>query len=252
MTRSINTVIPRHYFRNHLLLPGLLFIAVVSLIEWSHFDLTLSQLLFHLEGGVDSWPLRGAWLTETVIHKGGRNLVILLGLIIIGLLIASIKKVNLRPYRKGLIFIFLSVLSSVLLVRFGKSITDIDCPWNLKIFGGSADYYSIFSRVNVFDSPGQCFPAGHSSSGYAWVVLYFFALAYGRQYRWIGLLFGLGLGMTFGIAQQFRGAHFISHDVWSLAISWFSAALLYYVIFIPSPKKSAQIIDSQGMSALEN
>ncbi|QYJ85612.1 phosphatase PAP2 family protein [Shewanella mesophila] len=252
MTPTFDKKIPEHYFRNHLLLPGLLFITIVSLIEWSHFDLTLSQFLFHLEGGVDSWPLRGAWLTETVIHKGGRNFVILLGLIIIGLLIASIKKVNLRPYRKGLIFIFLSVLSSVVLVRLGKSITDIDCPWNLKMFGGSADYHSLFSRVGDLNSPGQCFPAGHSSSGYAWVVLYFFALAYGKQYRWLGLSFGLGLGMTFGLAQQFRGAHFISHDLWSLAISWFSAALLYYVMFARSQSKSSPVIQSQDISALEN
>lgn len=250
MTRPLNAVIPEHYFRNHLLLPGLLFVVTIALLEWFQVDIALGKFLFHLEGGVGSWPLRGAWLTETVIHRGGRDFVILLGLSIIGLLVASTKKDKLRTFRRGLTFIFLSVLSSVLLVRFGKSITGIDCPWNLKMFGGSTDYYSLFSEIGMSNSPGQCFPAGHSSSGYAWVALYFFSLAYAKEYRWIGLLFGLGLGIIFGIAQQLRGAHFISHDVWSLAISWFSAALLYYVMFIRSQNRDALL--SNDMSALKS
>ncbi|WP_259650935.1 phosphatase PAP2 family protein [Shewanella colwelliana] len=218
-------------FRNHLLLPAVLFVLVIALIERFHVDMALGQWLFHLEGGSENWPLRGHWLTETVIHQGGRYFVILLGLVIIGLMVASIKKVNLRPYRKGLLFLFISVLSSVTIVRLGKSLTHLDCPWHLKIFGGSADYYSLFSGKMAADSPGQCFPAGHSSSGYAWVALYFFALAYAQKYRWIGLGIGLAIGMMFGIAQQLRGAHFLSHDVWSLGISWFTAAGFYIVIF---------------------
>ncbi|MNV84902.1 hypothetical protein D3C71_1788110 [compost metagenome] len=35
------------------------------------------------------------------------------------------------------------------------------------------------------------------------------------------------MGLLFGFAQQLRGAHFLSHDVWTLAISWFVALALY-------------------------
>lgn len=28
------------------------------------------------------------------------------------------------------------------------------------------------------------------------------------------------LGLTFGITQQLRGAHFLSHDLWSAALCW--------------------------------
>jgi membrane-associated PAP2 superfamily phosphatase len=34
----------------------------------------------------------------------------------------------------------------------------------------------------------------------------------------------LGLGVIFGLAQQARGAHFLSHDLVSLGICWLCAA----------------------------
>ncbi|MCG9721231.1 phosphatase PAP2 family protein [Shewanella sp. Isolate7] len=220
------------FWRHHLMLPAICFLLAVSFIELFHLDIALGQWLFRLEDGVDGWPLRNAWLTEKLIHVGGRNLVILLGVIVLSLLGLSYKKPALKAYRRGLAFLFMSVLTSVILVRLGKSWVHLDCPWHLKIFGGSADYFSLFSGQFDADSPGQCFPAGHSSGGYAWVALYFFALAYGPRFRWIGLGFGLLLGLTFGIAQQLRGAHFISHDVWTLTISWFSALAWYYALFL--------------------
>jgi membrane-associated PAP2 superfamily phosphatase len=39
--------------------------------------------------------------------------------------------------------------------------------------------------------------------------------------------FALGLGGVFGLAQQLRGAHFLSHDVWTLMICWLIALALY-------------------------
>jgi membrane-associated PAP2 superfamily phosphatase len=43
---------------------------------------------------------------------------------------------------------------------------------------------------------------------------------------------GLGLGLLFGFAQQLRGAHFLSHDLWTLGIAW-SAALTLYLAMAP-------------------
>ncbi|MCG9695705.1 phosphatase PAP2 family protein [Shewanella sp. Isolate11] len=234
MTQDPNTFTPPDYVRNHVVLPALAFIICIFIIEWFHIDVHLSQWLFHLEGGVDHWPLRQYWLTENVFHVGGRFFIILLGVIIIGFIIASFKQPKLKPYRKGLIFLLLSIATSLILVRLGKTFIHIDCPWDLKMFGGKAEYFSLFSEQPTTPSTGQCFPAGHSSSGYAWVALYFLALAYKREYRWMGLAFGITLGLAFGIAQQLRGAHFLSHDVWSLTLSWFSAASLHYFMFFRS------------------
>jgi len=49
---------------------------------------------------------------------------------------------------------------------------------------------------------------------------------------------------VFGIGQELRGAHFLSHDLWSLAIAWTSASLLYYGFFLrPSGLKKAKFAD---------
>ncbi|MGW8423847.1 hypothetical protein ACWGXF_24280, partial [Comamonas sp. HJ-2] len=64
-------------------------------------------------------------------------------------------------------------------------------------------------------------------SGYAWVGLYFFFKMIIPKYRWLGLLCGIMVGLTFGISQQLRGAHFISHDIVTILICWLIATLLF-------------------------
>ena len=75
-----------------------------------------------------------------------------------------------------------------------------------------------------------CFPAGHASAGYAWMALYFFFLATRPQWRWLGLAVGIVLGLLFGVVQQLRGAHFLSHDLWTAVICW-SCALGGYLLY---------------------
>jgi len=74
---------------------------------------------------------------------------------------------------------------------------------------------------------GHCFPAAHASSGYALVALYFVfrerSTVLARAGLWIGIL----CGVVFGAAQQARGAHFVSHDLWSAFIVWVIAASVY-------------------------
>jgi len=47
-----------------------------------------------------------------------------------------------------------------------------------------------------------------------------------QKNRFWFLLPGLVMGFAFGLAQQLRGAHFISQDLWSVSIDWFGALLL--------------------------
>ncbi|MCL7421426.1 MAG: hypothetical protein M8364_11040 [Methylobacter sp.] len=51
------------------------------------------------------------------------------------------------------------------------------------------------------------------------------------DYKFYGLCFGLGLGMVYGIAQQMRGAHFLTHDLFALAVCWFSSFVLFMLFF---------------------
>jgi membrane-associated PAP2 superfamily phosphatase len=47
----------------------------------------------------------------------------------------------------------------------------------------------------------------------------------------IGLIVGVAAGLLFGIAQQSRGAHFVSHDVWSAFLVWIISLTVYTCIF---------------------
>jgi membrane-associated PAP2 superfamily phosphatase len=77
----------------------------------------------------------------------------------------------------------------------------------------------------------QCFPGGHSSSGFALLALYF-ALRdrRPRAARWF-LGGALAVGTLFAFGQEARGAHFLSHDLWSLGIAWFTCLAVYRLAF---------------------
>lgn len=73
-------------------------------------------------------------------------------------------------------------------------------------------------------------PVYHASAGYAWLCLYYFALLWRPSWRWAGLWIGLGTGLVFGISQQLRGAHFLSHDVATALICWLLSLGLYLIV----------------------
>ena len=62
------------------------------------------------------------------------------------------------------------------------------------------------------------------------MALYFAALELKPVWKWRCLGGALLLGVLFGVTQQLRGAHFLSHDLWSLIICWYASALLARVM----------------------
>ena len=96
-----------------------------------------------------------------------------------------------------------------------------------------ADAYALY--------PGEvngCFPAGHAAGGYCLFALYFFA----RQYRlpmpsaW--LLPGLVVSVAYGLAQELRGAHFLSHDVASAELCWLVSYMVFHMGFALTGERS--------------
>lgn len=207
----------------HLCLPLALLLVVNAWLAAGGGDMAFADLLYRLEGG--RWALQDAWITEHLIHRVGKWLSILAGLTVA---IAAIRawRIPAHPWRRPLLVLLLSVAVSTALVSLLKHLTAMDCPWDLARYGGERAFYGLFESRQGVRASG-CFPAGHASAGYAWVALYFFALATRPQWRWIGLAIGLGAGLVFGFSQQLRGAHFLSHDLWSLAVCWLVALGLF-------------------------
>lgn len=196
-------------------------------------DRWLAELIYHAEGG--GWLLREHWFTAELIHRDGKtaSTAAALGLLLFGLLARA--SARWRPWSRPALYTVLSVVLSTALVSLFKRISGMDCPWDLSGFGGHRPFVGLFESRHGMVASG-CFPAGHASAGYAWVALYFAALAVRPRWRMAGLAIGLGAGAVFGVSQQLRGAHFASHDLWTLAICWSVALGTYLWLLRPSTK----------------
>ena len=212
-------------------------VVVLVVLVPLHGDTWIADRLFAAEGGV--WSLREHPLTEQVIHRGGRLLSQCGGLAVLCAWLSTFAWSSLRAWRRPLAILLASVLLSTGLVAALKQVLPIDCPWDLLRYGGTRPMPSLFEPVRADAAVGHCFPAAHASAGYAWVALYFFLSRVRPQWRFVGLAIGLGLGAIFGLAQQLRGAHFLSHDIVSLALCWLVALALHRAFDAAPPVRQA-------------
>ncbi|WP_317929796.1 phosphatase PAP2 family protein [Halioxenophilus sp. WMMB6] len=194
------------------------------------FDEWLEAKIYTMEGGGGSYfPWRDNFWLYDVMHQKGRSLVKKLFFLNLLLLLLSLFVKRLARYKSIFLFILLSTLFSTSIISFLKHHTTIPCPESLIEFGGTRHWINIW-QVFEQDLPiGKCYPAGHASSGYAWLCLAFLFPPGSRKF-YLSLLPGALLGLSFGIAQQFRGAHFISHDLLTIAICWLISGAFYHLL----------------------
>lgn len=225
----VATTLPR-FLRGHLWLPLLATLAASTLLMGFGGDQWLADQLYRLEG--HQWALQNAWVPSQLVHKGGKWASTLAALVVIVLCTHAWRSEQARAWRWPLLYLVLTVALGTGLVSLLKSMTNMDCPWDLARYGGLREYVGLFATRPHGMPRGVCFPAGHSSAGFAWIGLYFFARMVRPAWRWYGLAIGLLAGAAFGLAQQLRGAHFLSHDLWTLAICWL-LSLVLYLLFQP-------------------
>ncbi|MCE7521382.1 phosphatase PAP2 family protein [Vreelandella titanicae] len=196
----------------------LLFLIAMSVFSVLKIDFTITDFIYRLQG--NAWAWKDTLITQDVLHKGGKWLSLTMGLITLLLLMLSTVVARFKVYRTPLLYLFSATLLSALLVATIKHLVSMECPWDLVRYGGARDFIGLLNIRPSSMPASACFPAGHASAGYTWIALYFFFTAIRPHWRWAGLALGLGLGLTFGITQQFRGAHFLSHDLWTVMICW--------------------------------
>ena len=213
----------------YLVVPLLVVVAAV-VAEYSGLDLYLARYFF--DPATETWPLKDNFFTAGVLHKGGRDLVLYVMVAILLVFVLSFLSKRVRPYRKGAGYMVLGTLLGPAIVALLKHTTHIYTPWNLEIFGGDKPYIRLFDSVPAGLPVGNGFPGGHSSGGFAFVSLFFLFSVYRPRYRYFGLAFGLFLGALFAAAQEMRGAHFLSHDLFSLVICWYAALAVYGVMYL--------------------
>ena len=201
------------------------FLLLASTLLWdaSGLDLVVMQQI----GTPQGFPLRHNWWLEQVLHTGLRRVITVLYLMLwawacwplrdrpgLGLGLPRRERVT----AMALVTLALAYISTL------KHLSLTSCPWELRIFGGAALQVSHWNWGQADGGPGHCFPGGHVSSAFAFVVL---ALPWllppggGQRSANVGLFLMAGIlmtGLVAGAAQTLRGAHHPSHTLWTLLI----------------------------------
>lgn len=215
-------------------LPGHVWVHVASiplalaLLAWSAastgFDQTVSDLFY--DASVARFPAHDSFWLELLGHRIAKDAI---WIVAIGLLAAAIGVGRFRqtPVERRAIWIALLAMAlGPTIVYVLKHTTGHHCPWDLKTYGGFADYN--FDWFVTAADAGRCFPSGHSSAGYSLITLYFLGHAIDRpRLARNGLIAAIVVGTAFGAVRVAQGAHFISHNLWSAAIDWCAAALVF-------------------------
>lgn len=192
-------------------------VALALILAWdaSGADLPLARL-FGTPAGF-AWR-DSVWLT-TVLHSGGKNASWAL---LIGLALAARWPVGLlrRLTRAERWQIVVAALASVGAVTLLKRASHTSCPWDTQAFGGVASYVSHWAWGLRDGGPGRCFPAGHASAAFAFVGGWFVLRRHTPSAARVWLVGTLIAGLIFGIGQQMRGAHYMSHTLWSGWVCW--------------------------------
>ncbi len=191
--------------------------GLALLFAWdaSGLDLALARLSADARG----FPLRDHWLLSGLLHEGARRAA---WLPFLWLLVGIWKPTGLlrRLERGQRIQWAAATLVALAVVSSLKQISHTSCPWDLADFGGRAAWISHWA-LGVYDGgPGRCFPAGHASAGFAFIAAYFVLRGqFPWQARaWLGT--AIAVGLLLGAVQQLRGAHFMSHTLWTAWLCW--------------------------------
>ncbi|QBE63123.1 phosphatase PAP2 family protein [Pseudoduganella lutea] len=217
-------------FRNGSIAAGGLLLSALLILwigQFTDIDLALADLAF--DKATRTFPMQHAWLTETFNHVILKT--VLSAMAALAVVLASWDTVRPSHYwsesrRIGLRVVAISAVLVPSMITVFKRFSISHCPWDLQRYRGSEPYVRLLEWVPAATSPGHCMPAGHASSALWLVSIAAFWWPYSRR-KSIGVAIGmLFVGMTVGWMQQLRGAHFLTHTLWS---AWIACAMVLVI-----------------------
>ncbi len=222
--------------RSPWLLGSCALLAGVLLWDASGLDLRVMQFW----GTAQGFPLKEQpWLSE-LVHRRGQQIAD--GLFLLMWLLVW------RPWgpwraltRRERLASALAVTASVLSVSVLKHFSLTSCPWDLQLFGGTANHVSHWAWGVKDNGGGKCFPGGHASSAFGFLALslpfLLSAQAGLRRHGWRLLLATVVVGLVFGATQTVRGAHYPSHTFWTAWICWTVGLVVYHLVASRNPAR---------------
>lgn len=166
--------------------------------------------------------LKNNWYLDQLAHQDLKHAIIGVYSLVFILWLVSFRSSRLKPecYALGYLF-FVSMLCTIT-IGILKAHSTHSCPWDMTSPSSSGFIW------NFFVQNGHCFPGGHASCGFALMTGYFAYRQRRPQLAYVYLCSGFILGFTMGWTQMMRGAHFLSHNLWTLYIIWLINLVVYY------------------------
>jgi len=219
------------------LIPTVTLIAAALVLEYSPLDVLLLQPFY--DPLAEGFPLRRQWFFSTVLHVGVKWLMVASAIVAFLAFVASWRFDRLRQWRWPGLYLALCAGVTSGVVSILKAVTNRFPPWSIDLFGGDVPMTPLFAGTPAPFHDGHGFPAGHASGAFAWVSLWFVGRAWCSPRLQLWLFPGLAGGLLCAWTQHVRGAHFASHNLWTLAIAWTVAvgfaALFARVGLLPQP-----------------
>jgi membrane-associated PAP2 superfamily phosphatase len=194
-----------------------LLVGLLALIAWDvvGLDLPISRLF----GNAAGFALRDHWLTEGVLHNGARWLAWGVAIVLV-IGIWRPLPIARRLSRRERVAWVVTTLACVILIPLLKQVSLTSCPWSLAEFGGTARHVSHWLVGQTDGGPGRCFPAGHATAAFCFLPGYFVLRRAAPAAARAWLLATLVAGAVLSGVQVVRGAHYLSHSLWTAWWCW--------------------------------
>lgn len=215
----------------------LLMMALLLLLEPAGLDFALARLFYIPQQGFVG---KASFWLEDILHDRAKQVVICLGLLTLAGFLLSLLPGPLRTWRHRLGYLVLALGLATSVVTPLKAITAVHCPWSLSEFGGVERYTPLLSERAQTLKPGRCWPGGHASAGFSLLAFYFVLRDRRPRAAQGALALALGLGMLFSLGRMMQGAHFFSHNLWTLLIDWLICVGAYRLVLYRKPERNAR------------
>lgn len=209
----------------YLLISAMIFLA---LNQFTNIDLLLADYYFDFQTKHFKW--KSTWFAQQLMHVYVKDCIMLFGFSLISLVLAD-AVVNFygmtRWLRARLRFTAVAAVLIPTIISLLKQQSALHCPWDEVRYGGTAPYFRLLDAIPSSMQAGHCFPAGHASTGLWLAAFCVFWLPNRPRVALAVFSSGIGIGLLLGWVQQMRGAHFLSHTLWSM---WIASAIIFIML----------------------
>ncbi len=230
-------------FRLWFALP-LALMALMLLVDPGPLDVAISNLFY--EPGL-GFVGRHSFFLEDILHDRAKQAVIVIGVLAIGGFLLSLLPTPLRQYRRPLGYLVLAMALCTSLVTPLKALTNVPCPWSLQQYGGDQQHTPLLSERPADAKPGRCWPGGHASAGFSLLALFFMLRDRRPRAARAALIIALSLGAVFSLGRTMQGAHFMSHNLWTLLFDWCISLFCYRLLLYRHAVIAPQTIKNDGV-----